>query len=205
MHRLSITALLLAATLLLAACGREVPRLAPLAPDAVILAFGDSLTYGSGARPEASYPVVLQQLIGRTVINAGVPGELSRGGLERLPEVLDEHEPALLILCHGGNDFLRKQDKAQTSANLRAMIQLARSRGIAVVLVAVPQPKLLFMEGAELYTQLAEELKLPLEAAILADIESDNGLKSDPIHPNGEGYRRMAQAIAELLNQAGAI
>lgn len=205
MHRHLASLLLLAAILLVAACGRDVPRLEPLGPDAVILAFGDSLTYGSGAHPESSYPAVLQQLTGRTVINAGVPGEISNAGLERLPELLDEHQPALLILCHGGNDLLRKLDKAQTGANLRAMIQLAQGRGMGVVLVAVPQPKLLFMEGAEIYTQIATEMHLPLEDGIVAAIESDNSLKSDPIHPNGEGYRRMAHAIADLLKEAGAI
>lgn len=205
MYRHLAVTLLLATSLLLSACSRDVPRLEPLTPDAVILAFGDSLTFGSGAHPEASYPAILQQLTGRNVINAGVPGEISSAGLERLPELLDEHQPALLILCHGGNDFLRKLDKAQTSANLRAMIQLAQTRGIGVVLVAVPQPKLMFMEGAELYLHLASEMNLPLEDAIVAEVESDNSLKSDPIHPNGEGYRRMAQAIAELLKEAGAI
>ncbi len=72
------------------------------------------------------------------MVNAGIPGEISEEGLERLPEVLKREKPALLILCHGANDLLRFLDKRQAAANLRAMIRLAREKGAAVVLIAVP-------------------------------------------------------------------
>ncbi len=199
-------ALLLLTLLLLAACGHShPPQLAPLPANAVILAFGDSLTYSSGARDDESYPAQLERLIGRSVINAGVPGEITADGLRRLPGVLDEEQPALLILCHGGNDMLRKLDRQQTVANLRAMIELARSRNIQVVLVAVPQPTLLLRRPAEFYGELAEEMEVPLEDDALARIESDDALKSDPIHPNAAGYRALAEAIATLLRNSGAI
>jgi lysophospholipase L1-like esterase len=187
-----------------AACSERPPRLAPLAADAVIVAFGDSITHGSGVNSSESYPAVLAGLTQRTVINAGVPGELSADGLKRLPAVLDEHRPHLLILCHGGNDLLRKLDEAALAGNLEAMVRLAETRGTAVILIGVP--KLGFgLDVPELYKRLASAHKLPYESKILAKIEGDRALKSDPIHPNAVGYRLLAQRIQALLTETGAL
>ena len=188
-----------------AGCGTHAPVLPPLSHDALIVAFGDSLTYGTGARPDQSYPAQLQRMIGRTVVNAGVPGEVTAEGLRRLPEVLDEYQPGLLILCHGGNDLLRKLDRRQTIANLKAMVQLARSRHIAVLLIGVPSPTLFRVRDAGFYRQIADEFGLPLEDEVLPRIESDRALKSDAVHPDKAGYRLLAAAIAKLLRTSGAI
>ncbi len=190
--------------LALAACGHGTPKLTKLPTDAAVLAFGDSLTFGTGARPESSYPALLEKLIGRKVWSAGVPGELSSGGLERLPSALDQYQPRLLILCHGGNDFLRKLDEKQTEANLRAMIQLARQRGIEVVLIAVPKPGL-FPSPPDFYAGIAKEFSLPYDDMALKTILRDNALKSDIAHPNATGYASLAEAIAALLKQSGAV
>jgi acyl-CoA thioesterase I len=197
-----LAAILVAALLL--GCGEKTPRLQPLAQDAVVLAFGDSLTYGTGAKATESYPAVLERLIGRTVTGAGVPGEVTLRGLARLPAVLDEVRPHLLILCHGGNDLLRKLDTAALGANLRAMVRLARDRGISVVLAAVPEPGL-FPSAHPIYTEVAQELDLPVEKEALADILTDSGLKSDPIHPNAKGHAQLAERVAALLRKAKAI
>lgn len=194
---------LLACLLALAGCSR-VPRLAPLPNDAVILAFGDSLTYGTGAEATESYPAILEQIIRRKVIGAGVPGELSGEGLARLPEVLDQAQPRLMILCHGGNDLLRRTGESAAEVNLRAMIRIAKERGIAVVMVAVPKPGLL-LSPPDYYKKVAADNQAPIESKALAAILSDNSLKSDAAHPNAAGYRQLAQAVAELLKKAGAI
>ena len=196
--------LLLALTLaLLGACGGK-PKIAKLPADAVILAFGDSLTFGTGANTQESYPAVLERLAGRKVVAAGVPGEVSAAGLARLPAMLDQAKPALLVLCHGGNDLLRRLDEAEAAKNVRAMVELAKSRGIAVVLIGTPKPGL-FPSPPGFYADIAKDLKLPYEDAALRKILADNELKSDLVHPNAKGYARLAQAVADLLKSSGAL
>ncbi|WP_455219735.1 arylesterase, partial [Kaarinaea lacus] len=173
--------------------------------DAVVVAFGDSLTYGTGAKDDEAYPAQLSDLIQREVINEGRPGELSADGLRRLPAVLDEHQPELLILCHGGNDMLRKKNTQSIVNNLKAMIAEAKRRGVQVILIGVPEPALFLLESAPFYSQIAASENIPFEENILPEIESDNALKSDTIHPNAAGYRKFAEAIARLLSLAGAV
>ena len=189
--------------LVLAGC-TPPPELEPLAADAVVLAFGDSLTFGTGAGPGESYPEVLSGLIGRTVVKAGLPGEVSADGLLRLPALLDQEQPALLLLCHGGNDQLQRLDPARLADNLRAMIREARDRNIAVVLIAVPAPGL-SLRPLPLYAGIADEFGLAADLETVADILGDRALKSDYIHPNAAGYRRLALAVADLLRAAGAV
>jgi acyl-CoA thioesterase-1 len=110
---------LMVALALLYSCGKDTPKLPKLSEDAVILAFGNSLTYGTGAERNESYPAILENLSGKRIVNAGIPGELSAKGLQRLSEVLNEHKPELLLLCHGGNDLLRRYELAKTAINLK--------------------------------------------------------------------------------------
>lgn len=188
--------------LVVVGCGKP-PAIRPLAADSVVLAFGDSLTYGTGARPEEAYPARLAELLGRAVVNGGVPGEVTAEGLARLPALLDEAEPALVILCHGGNDFLRRQNREETKANLRRMIALVKGRGLDLLLVGVPEPGIL-VSPSPLYEELAGEFKVPYDDAILRAILTDRALKSDQIHPNAAGYQRLAAALAELIREASA-
>lgn len=197
-----LMSLLLASLLLLTACGGS--QLEALGPDDRILAFGDSLTVGVGASENAAYPAVLQQLTGIDVINAGVSGETSAEGRQRLPAVLDRYLPDLVILCHGGNDFLRRQDSTATKANLAAMIELMQSRGIQVVLIGVPEPGI-FLSSADLYDELAAHYDIPIDNDTMADLQGNASLKSDRVHLNGEGYRRFAEAVSALLSAAGAL
>jgi lysophospholipase L1-like esterase len=190
--------------LVVASCGQKAPRLAPVGPNDVIVAFGDSLTYGTGAAEHESYPAVLAQLIQRNVVRSGVPGETTGGGLARLEHVIEEHRPALMIVCLGGNDMLRKLDETQTRNNLREIIGTIKRRGIAVALVGVPKPALITSAPA-FYAELAKEFDIPYDSKVVTDVLYRAELKADPIHPNAKGYRRIAEAIAELLKKAGAI
>jgi lysophospholipase L1-like esterase len=168
---------------------------------ALILAFGDSLTYGTGAAPGESYPAQLERRIGRKVINAGIPGELSAEGLRRLPPLLEQYKPDLLLLCHGGNDILRKKTDAELRSNLDAMVRLARSRNIDVVLIAVPEFSLIGLDPHPVYEEIAEANNIPIESDILSDLLSDNRTKSDRIHPNSAGYEKMAEAVEKVLRE----
>lgn len=189
---------------MLAGCGSGSPQLPKLTAADVIVAFGDSLTHGTGAAEHESYPAVLSQLINRQVVRAGVPGEVTAQGLRRLPEVIEEHRPRLVIVCLGGNDMLRKVPLPEIKANLRATIKTLRDQSIAVVLVGVPQPALV-TSAPEFYAELAKEFALPYEGKVVTSVLYSPELKSDPIHPNAKGYRRMAEALAELLRKSGAI
>jgi acyl-CoA thioesterase I len=188
----------------LAGCGDKVPPVAKLAATDVVLAFGDSLTFGTGAKAEDSYPAVLGQLIGRTVVRSGVPGEQTAGGLARLSDVLDEHKPKLVIVCLGGNDMLRKGTPANIEANLREILKTIKSRGLDAMLIGVPAPALI-ASPPEFYSKLAREFAIPYEGDIVTSVLYKSELKSDPIHPNAAGYRKVAEAVAKLLRNAGAI
>ena len=193
----------LVALLLLAACNRA-PTLPRLGPHDVIVAFGDSLTHGTGASEETAYPAVLASLSGRTVINAGVPGDTTASGLQRLPAVLAEYQPRLVLLCLGGNDMLHQQPAAAIESNLRRLVQTIRASGADVVLIGVPEPRL-FGGAPDFYARIARDLQLPLEQDAFNDVLKDARLKSDPVHANAAGYRQVAERLDEFLKKTGAL
>jgi len=165
------------------------------------VAFGDSLTSGTGAGKAESYPSVLSEMIGCRVVNAGVPGEVTSSGRGRLRTVLEKEKADLVIICHGGNDMIRKQDEAATVRNLDAMISTVRGGGADVVLIGVPKPEQI-LEVAPFYRELADKYGIPLDSHILPEIFSDPSLQSDRMHPNSAGYRKMAQSIADLVRES---
>ena len=179
-------------------------KFAPLAANAVIVAFGDSLTLGTGATTEHSYPSELERLVSRRVINAGISGEDTERGLQRLPRVLDEYRPSLVILCHGANDLKQGFGNLQASENIIKMIRSCRDRDILVVLVGIPYPTM-FSSKPPFYAMIAKELGIPFAGDAVADVLADPSLKSDSIHPNARGYRKIAEAVAELLRKCGIV
>ncbi len=189
---------------LLSACGDAPPELSKLSNDAVILAFGDSLTHGNGAKEDENYPALLQALSNHKVINAGISGEESGAGLKRLSGVLKKYKPELLILCHGGNDLLRKKSVSKMESNIRQMIQLAKDKSIPVILLGVPKPGL-FLSSFEVYKKIADTTDVIFLENLIPEVLADKTLKSDTVHPNKEGYRVMAETIYSTLQEAGAI
>ena len=185
-------------------CGEKNSSLSPLSSSSVILAYGDSLTYGYNVKRSESYPAKLEVLTGISVINSGVSGEVSAQGLKRLPKVLDEHHPQLLILCHGGNDLLRKMDLEEMESNIRGMIQLSLDRDIPVILLGVPKPGI-FLSSFDVYKKIANSMNIIFIEDLISDVLGDKSLKSDSIHPNKKGYNVMAEEIYSLLSDKGVI
>ncbi len=140
-------------------------------------------------------------MIGCRVVNAGVPGEDSSAGLRRLPAVLKNDRPDLVILCHGGNDMLRRQRSDITSSNLNAMISMVKNAGSDVVLIGVPKPGIR-LRPPKLYGTIAKNYDIPFNPQIVAEILSTPSLKSDQVHPNAAGYSRLAESIAALIRES---
>ncbi|MFN5167748.1 MAG: GDSL-type esterase/lipase family protein, partial [Pseudomonadota bacterium] len=190
-------------------CGRARVRGRPVPAGATVLALGDSLTFGTGAAPEAAYPAVLAALTGGNVVNAGVPGHTSAQALERLPALLDVHRPALVRGSIGGHDVLRGMNPSATRANVQRICETARGAGAQVLLIAVPRPSAVAAVGLlsdhPLYGELAEALRLPLHRQGWAEVLADEALRSDRIHANAKGYEAFARGLLATLRASGLL
>lgn len=186
--------------LTLCGCGSR-PTIAPLEPDAVIVAFGDSITYGTGGAEGEGYPAALAPLVRRRVVNSGVPGELSVDGLKRLPSVLAQYRPQLVVVCHGGNDILQRRDQGQTSENVSAMVEMIHAAGADVVLLGVPQPSL-GLKPPAFYEEIAKRHDVPYDEDTLRKILLRPSMRSDHVHMNGTGHALLAQAVADTIERS---
>lgn len=177
-----------------------------------ILAFGDSLTSGYGLPDQDSFPSQLERALiaaGESVklINGGVAGDTSAGGLARLDWSLAD-KPDLVILELGSNDGLRGLDPAATRKNLAQMLtRLAQDR-ISTLLVGMKAPRNLGSDYVSafdaIYEDLAREFRVPLDPFYLEGVAGDPALnQSDGIHPNAAGVavivKRMAPEIIALI------
>jgi lysophospholipase L1-like esterase len=193
--------------LLAIACGGTKKEVA-LPAGSRVLALGDSLTAPHGIKPGEDWPTLLAQKTGWVVINAGISGDTSAGALGRLPGLLEEHQPQLVLVSLGGNDMLRKLPQAQTVANLGRMLDLAKASGAKTVLLATPKPSItgaVFnnLSPADFYADVAKDKKVPLIADALPEVLSDTALKSDQLHPNAAGHALLAEKIHADLKKIG--
>lgn len=198
--------LLLALVLLLGACSK--PKEAALPSSTRVLALGDSLTAPHGVTPEQAWPTLLAKRTGWTVVNAGVSGDTSAGALQRLPGLIEEHNPQLVLVTLGGNDMLRRLPQGQTTANLARMLALAKAHGAKAVLLATPKPSLAGaafnnLSAAEFYREVAKDSQVPLIEDAMAEVLSKTELKGDQLHPNAAGHALLAEKIFEGLKKIG--
>jgi acyl-CoA hydrolase len=191
----------------LAACGKRQGFTA-LAAGGRVLAFGDSVTYGTGADSGEDWPTLLGERTGWRVVNAGVPGDTAQAATSRIGPLLEEYQPELVIIEIGGNDFLRRRPESAVKQDIKTLIGSARSAGAQVVLVGVPNLSFLAVVAgkaadAALYGELGKEEGVPVIEDVFSDILSRPELCADKIHPNAEGYRRMADGIHSALKRLG--
>jgi acyl-CoA hydrolase len=110
----------------------------------------------------------------------------------------------------GGNDFLRRRSDSAIKEDLRFILSAVRQSGAVPVLVSVPRFSVLgvavgALPDSEIYAELAKEEKVPLVKRVFADVLSDPALKSDQIHPNAEGYRKLAEGVSKALVKEGLL
>lgn len=163
-----------------------------------IICFGDSLTFGTGAPRDKSYPAQLAEMLGQPVINAGIPGDTSASALQRLERDVLSQSPRIVLITLGGNDLKNGVDKKTAFKNLKEIVETIQTKGTLVVIGGI---KLLFWDRGyeEEYEKLAEETGSLLIPNILEGLMGNNELMSDTIHPNGAGYKIMAEKFYKAI------
>lgn len=189
------------------ACTKK-PKLNVIPPGSRVLAFGDSVTFGTGANPGEDWPTLLGRLTTWQITNAGVPGDTAEAGKSRIQGLLDEHKPALVIIEIGGNDFLRRRPSNTVKQDIKVLISVTKMSGVQVVLVGVPELSLLAMVAGKpadspIYQELGKEERVPVIADVFSEVLSRPELCADKIHPNAQGYQQMATGIFASLIQIG--
>ena len=216
---------ILAMAMLLAACGspagsgpdlepskvdRRIEESAPSQEaDSIVIAFlGDSLSAGRGVSENQAFPKLAEKRLRERgweveVLNAGVSGDTTAGGVSRLTWLLRQ-EPRILVIELGANDGLRGMSIEMTEANLRAMISTAQEAGVRVLLAGMMVPPNYgadyALRFASIFPDLAEELKVPLIPFLLEGVAAEPDLnQADGIHPNAAGHRRVADTVVPYL------
>lgn len=180
-----------------------------------IVAFGDSLTAGFGLTEKESYPYLLQQKLNAEgynyeVVNAGVSGDTSQGGLERIDWSLEQGNVEILILGLGGNDLLRGLSPAQMKRNLSDIIKKAKEKNVKVLLCGMLAPPTMGekyqREFVNAFPDLADEYNTAYLPFMLEGVALEKRLNQpDGIHPNAEGARVMTENIYKSLKPLLAV
>ena len=165
------------------------------------VAFGDSLTYGSGATSGNDYPTLLGRRLKVDIINAGVPGITSAEALARVEEVINL-DPKVVLLCLGGNDGLQRLPLNGTLNNLSAITARLQEHGAFVVLIGV-RSATLTDQYHKPFKKLAAEKETLFISNILAGILGKPRLMADQIHPNDAGNAKIVERLEEELREAG--
>ncbi len=177
-------------------------------PQPIILAFGDSLTAGFGVGIEESYPSRLEELLKKNgfphkVINAGVSGDTTAGGLRRINWLMKQN-PQIVILELGANDALRGLPIPAMESNLSDIIEICKKQNSKVLLVGMKAPpnygEEYSKEFEKTFQKLAKKLKTPLVPFLLEGVAAKREYnQGDGIHPTSEGYKIVVKTVWEYL------
>ncbi|MBA8888288.1 acyl-CoA thioesterase-1 [Dokdonella fugitiva] len=177
-----------------------------------VLVLGDSLSAAYGLSPKEGWVTLLDERLAaarpiRNVVNASISGETSAGGLARLPALLKEHAPALVVVELGANDGLRGLPLAQLRANLVKILEAVRGAGAHAVLVGIELPVNYgpqYRDGLrEVYRGLAGEFNVPLVPFLLDGVALDPALmQDDGLHPRAVAEPRVLENVWKVLEPA---
>jgi acyl-CoA thioesterase-1 len=180
----------------------------PAGGERTIVAFGDSLTAGLGVPKESSFPAVLESKIRKSgyryrVINAGISGETTSGGLGRVDEIIGM-KPEIVILELGANDGLRGIDLGIVQSNLRHIIEKLQEKKIRILLAGMKLPPNMGREYTEgfrkIYPELARRYHLGLIPFLLEGTAARDELNQpDGLHPTANGYKVVAATVWQSL------
>jgi len=184
-------------SLLLAGCGAGHYRNSPPTATGPWIAFGDSLTQGFGAAEGHDYPTVLEKKLGIPILNEGVGGDTSAEGLLRLPAVVGKN-PRVVLLCFGGNDSLQSLPMSETFSHIGTMIDELQRHGSFVVLIGIRSASV-FDKYEARFKRLAKEKKVFYIPNMLEGLLNEPKWMSDMVHPNDEGYERIASRLEQAL------
>ena len=165
-----------------------------------IVCFGDSLTSGTGAGKEMDYPSQLSKMIGKSVINAGLPGDTTAGAMQRLERDVLIKAPDIVLITLGGNDLKNGVAKERAFENLRIIVESIQNTGAKVILGGLKIP-IRDRGFGRAYQKLADDTGAILIPNMLEGIMGNRNLMSDPIHPNDAGYKIIAERFYQAMVQ----
>ena len=166
-----------------------------------IICFGNSLTYGHGSDKNKTYPDYLRQMLNQSVINAGVNGNTTLDGLNRIHKDVLQKEPKLVLIEFGANDFFRGISVEDVCLNIEKMIDIIQEHGAACIVLEVRFPKPSTLHFGKSLRKLAKRKKCGYVSNIMKGILGKRKRMSDRIHPNSIGYKMIAEKVAKEIKK----
>lgn len=162
-----------------------------------IVCFGDSLTHGTGASNGETYPYFLQKFTNLTVVNAGVHGDTSQQGLDRIDEIF-QFKPFMVLIEFGANDFFKKIPTAVTKKNIESIVDKIQASGATAVILCTEDNQL--PELRRILVEISNDKNAPIVSGILNEIWTDKTLFADDLHPNSAGYKIVAEKVFKAVS-----